>query len=158
MKNLTPLVLFRLDAQCFAVSLTTVERIVRAVEVTPLQSAPRIVLGIIDVEGRILPVLNLRRRLGLPEREISTADQFLIAQTSTRTVVLVVDEALGVIERSPTEIVETAQMIPNLEQIQGVTQLDDGLALIHDLEKFLSPDEGRILDDAMIQEEARHGN
>jgi purine-binding chemotaxis protein CheW len=152
MKILNRLVVFRLEAQRYAIGLSAVERIIRAVEVTRLPNAPGIVLGVIDVAGRILPVLDLRRRLRLPEREIRPADQFLIAQTTTRTVVIVVDEALGVVERAPTEIVGLAQIVPGFEQLQGVTQLDDGLVLIHDLETFLSLDEARVLDEAMNRE------
>jgi purine-binding chemotaxis protein CheW len=136
------------------VPLRAVERIVAAVEVTPLPAAPEIVLGVIDVEGRVLPVLNLRRRFGLPDKDILPADQFLIAQTAQRAVVLVIDEAQGVIERSASEIVGPARIIPGLEQLQGVTKLEDGLALIHDLEKFLSLDEERSLQEAMRQEVA----
>ena len=157
MSELTQLVVFRLDEQRYALTLAVVERIVRAAEVTPLPKAPTIVLGVIDLEGRVLPVLDVRQRFRLPEREIGAADQFLIAQTEWewRTVVLVVDEVQGMIERSPTEIVGAAQIAPGLEQIQGVTKLDDGLVLIHDLEKFLSLDEARSLDEAMSQEVAR---
>jgi len=143
------LVILRLDEQRYALPLALVERIVRAVEVTPLPKSPDIVVGAIVVAGSVLPVLDIRRRFGLPEREISPADQFLIAHTDHRTVVLVVDEVQGVIERPLTEIVGSAQIVPGLEQIHGVIKLDDGLVLIHDLEKFLSLDEERSLDKAM---------
>ena len=146
------LVVFRLDEQRYALSLAAVERIVRAAEVTLLPNAPPIVLGALDVEGRVLPVLNIRRRFGLREREVSPADQFLIARTAPRTIVLVVDEAQGVIERSQDEIIGSAQIAPGLEQFQGVVRLDDGLVLIHDLDRFLSLDEARALDEAINQE------
>ena len=155
MSELTQLVVFRLDEVRYALMLAVVERIVRAAQVTPLPNAPTLVLGVIDLQGRVLPVLNVRRRFRLPEREIGPADQFLIARTEWRTVVLAVDEAEGVIERSPTEIVGAAQIVPGLEQIQGVIKLDNGLVLIHDLESFLSLDETRSLDEAMSQEVAR---
>ena len=154
MNELSQLVIFRLDEQRYALPLAIVERIVRAVEVTALPKSPDIVVGAIVVAGSVLPVLNIRRRFGLPEREISPADQFLIANTAHRTVVLLVDEAQGVIERPLTEIVSSAQIVPGLEQIQGVIKLDEGFALIHDLEKFLSLDETRALDEAMRQEMA----
>jgi purine-binding chemotaxis protein CheW len=154
MNELTQLVVFRLDDERYALPLAVVERIVRAAEITPLPKAPTIVLGVIDLEGRVLPVLNIRRRFRLTEREIGPADQFLIAATERGTVVLAVDEAQGVIERLPAEIVAAAQIVPGLEQIQGVTRLDDGLVLIHDLERFLSLDESRSLDEAMSQEVA----
>ena len=152
MSESVQLVVFRLDEQRYALSLAAVERIVRAAEVTLLPNAPPIVLGALDVEGRVLPVLNIRRRFGLREREVSPADQFLIARTAPRTVVLVVDEAQGVIERSQAEIIGSAQIVPGLGQFQGVVRLDDGLVLIHDVEKFLSLDEARALDDAINQE------
>lgn len=150
----TQLVILRLDEQRYALPLALVERIVRAVEVTALPNSPDIVVGAIAVAGSVLPVLNIRRRFRLPEREISPADQFLIAQTANRTVVLVVDEVQGVIEQPLSEIVCAAQIVPGLEQIHGVIKLDDGLVLIHDLEKFLSLDEERSLDEAMRQDVA----
>ncbi|MDB6169570.1 MAG: chemotaxis protein CheW, partial [Verrucomicrobia bacterium] len=70
----TQIVVFRLDAQRYALSLTAVDRIARAVEITPLPNAPDIVLGVINVSGRVLPVLNLRRRFRMRERAISPAD------------------------------------------------------------------------------------
>lgn len=153
MSELIQVVVFRLDEQRYALPLAAVERIVRAVEVTPLPSAPLIVLGVIDMGGRVLPVLDVRRRFGLPGRAIGIADQFLIARTAHRTVALAVDEAQGLIERGRAEIVGPAQIVPGLEQVQGVVKLDDGLVVIHDLEKFLSLDEARALDEAMDRAE-----
>jgi two-component system, chemotaxis family, protein-glutamate methylesterase/glutaminase len=59
MSELTQLVVFRLDEVRYALRLTVVERIVRAAQVTPLPNAPTIVFGVIDLEGRVLPVLNI---------------------------------------------------------------------------------------------------
>jgi purine-binding chemotaxis protein CheW len=151
------LVLFRLDDQRFALALEAVERIVRAAEITPLPNAPSIVLGVLDVEGRVLPVLNLRRRLGLPERDLAPNDQFVLARTATRSVALVVDEALGLIELPPDGIASAEQIAPGLDPIRGVIQLPDGMALIHDLDRFLSLDEERVLDEALSTEVAHAG-
>ena len=154
MRELVQLVVFHLDAQRYALPLAAVERIVRAVEVTTLPHAPAIVLGVVDVAGRLLPVLSLRRRFGLPEREINPADQFLIAHTSRRTVVLVVDEAEGVLECPATEIIPSAEIVVGLEQLQGVARLDDGLVLIHNLESALALSEAHALDEALCEEAA----
>ena len=144
-------VVFCMDKGRYALPLATVDRFVRAVHVTPMPRAPGIVLGAIDVQGRVLPVFNIRRRFGLPERAIDPADHFLIAHTARRTVVLVIDAAQGVFERPATAVTEAANIAPDVEHIRGVIQLDDGLVLIHDLEHFLSPDEARVLDEAMSQ-------
>lgn len=152
MSELIQLVVFRLEEQRYALPLAAVERIVRAVEVTSLPDAPAIVLGAIDLAGQVIPVLDVRLRFRLPQREIGPADQFVIAHTAPRTVAFVVDEALGVIERTKSAVTDTAQIVPGLEQLHGVIKLDDGLVLIHDLEKFLSLDEVQALDQAMGQE------
>lgn len=145
-------VTFLLDGQRYALALAAVQRILLAVEITPLPGAPSIVLGVVDMAGRIIPVLNLRRRLGLQEREVGPDDQLLIAQTSRRAVALVVDEARDVIGCASAGIVESERIVPGLEQIQGVIRMEDGLVLIHDLDRFLSLDEARALDAAMNEE------
>ncbi|HZV98987.1 MAG TPA: chemotaxis protein CheW [Methylophilaceae bacterium] len=142
-------VIFTLDGQRYALALDTVERIVRAVEVTPLPEAPAVVLGVINVEGRVLPVLNLRQRFLLPHRDINLDDQFMIAYTGSRDVVLVIDETVGVIERDPSQIIAPNLVAAGLKHINGIVQLDDGLVLIHDLEKFLTQDEERTLTEAI---------
>jgi purine-binding chemotaxis protein CheW len=156
MTQLTQFVVFRLDGQRYALALASVERVIRAVETTLLPNSPAIVLGVVDMAGLVLPVLNVRRRFRLPEREIGPSDQFLIARTARCTVALVVDEAQGVIERPAIEIIRSAEIVSGLDQIQGVVKLDDGLVLIHDLNTFLSLDEAQALDDAMSREVA-HG-
>jgi purine-binding chemotaxis protein CheW len=147
-------VVFRLGEQRYGLRLGTVERIVRAVEVAPLPKGPDIVTGVVNVEGRVVPVLNVRERFGLPHKEITSSDQFLIARTARRPVILVVDEALGIVECSPSDVVEAGEIVPGLEQVQGVIKLENGLVLIHDLEKFLSLDEEKVLEDALSQEAA----
>lgn len=142
-------VVFLVDGQRYALSLSVVGRIVRAVEITPLPDAPAIVLGAINVEGEILPVFNLRRRFLLPEREIGPNDQLLIASTTRRKVALVIDEAQDVIERKRSEIIALDTVIPGLEQVQGLVKFDDGLVLIYDLESFLSLDEVHALEATM---------
>lgn len=147
--NLVRLVVFRLEEQRYALPLETVERIVRAAELVPLPEAPPIVLGVLDVAGRVLPVLNVRRRFGLRERDIAPEDHFLIARAGVRAVVLVVDEVQGVVDRPRSEIIDSEQIVPGAERFPGIVRLADGLVLIHDPEKFLSLDEARALDRAM---------
>jgi purine-binding chemotaxis protein CheW len=149
MEALVRLTVFCVSGQRYALPLEAVDRALRAVEITALPQAPAIVLGVIDLAGRILPVLNLRRRLGLAERPLDPADQFLVARTARRPVALAVDAVQDVISVPTAAIVAAAQISGGLGQIQGVAKLADGLVLIHDLEKFLSLDEARALDAAL---------
>jgi len=147
---------FSLDAGRYALPLAAVDRIVRAVEVTRLPTAPPIVRGAIDVQGRVLPVFDLRRRFGLPERDIDPADQFVIARSANRTVVLVVDTAQGVVQSPLSDTTSAASIASGLEHIRGVIRLPDGLVLIQDLDLFLSAAESRALDEA-LERGAAHG-
>jgi purine-binding chemotaxis protein CheW len=149
MNRRVQLVPFALDEQRFALALSSVERIVRVVDVTPLPSAPPIVLGIINVKGDVVPVYDPRRRFRLPEREIDLADQLMIARTSRQTVALLVDSVSGVLEIAEEEIAPAEKILPEIEYVRGVVKLQDGLVLIHDLEQFLSDEEERILDEAL---------
>ena len=155
-EQITQWVVFSLDAGRYALPLHSVDRIVRAVQVTSLPQAPGVVLGAIDVAGRVLPVLDVRQRFGLPMRQVELADQFLIAHTAERTVVLAIDTALGLLER-PASAIDVKSLAPGLAHIRGVIQTADDLVLIHDLEAFLSTDETESLDAAMKQAASRAG-
>lgn len=141
-------VVFFLDGQRYALHLSAVERIIRAVEVTPLPKAPEIVLGIINMQGRIIPVVNIRRRFRLPEREIDLSHQLIIANTAKRSVALVVDEVRGIIEQAQEEVVPAEVVLPGVKYVEGVVKLEDGMILIHDLDRFLSLEEEKALDKA----------
>jgi purine-binding chemotaxis protein CheW len=146
-------VLFSLDAGRYALPLESVERVVHAAEVTPLPLAPEAVLGALDVAGAILPVYDLRRRFQIPARSLRIIDQFIVARAGHRRVVIVVDEALGVHDGADVPAVESTRLLPALASLhattRGVISLADGLVLILDLERFLSPEESTTLDAAI---------
>ena len=140
------LVVFALDGQRYALHLAVVERIVRVVEMTPLPNAPDIVLGVVNIQGSIIPVVNVRRRFRLRDLEDDPAQRLILARTSRRSVALVVDSAEGVIEPHRDDVTGAEKILPGLEYVEGVVKLQDGLLLIHDLDRFLSLDEEKELE------------
>ena len=149
MQSRIQLVVFGLEAGRYALRLAAVQRVVRAVEVTPLPKAPPIVLGVINVQGQIIPVFNLRKRFSLKQRAIEPSNQFIIAATRTRVIALVVDTVVGVIERLEKEILAPASILSDMEYVEGVTKFADGIVFIHDLGGFLSLDEAKQMDEAL---------
>jgi purine-binding chemotaxis protein CheW len=147
--NLHHIVVFTLDEPRYALALSAVERVVRAMEITPLPKAPEIVLGVINAQGRIIPVMDVRARFRLPTRAVDCDDRFIIARTSRRSVALVVDGVVGIHALADGELVSALQALPFTEYLHGVAKLDDNLALIYDLEQFLSLDEEYVLDAAL---------
>lgn len=149
MRRSNQLVIFILNEQRYALSLSAIGRILRMVEITPLPKAPEIVLGVINMQGQVLPVVDIRRRFRLPEQEVNLHDLLIIAHTSKRTVALVVDTVSGIIERSEQEVIAAEKIIPGMEYVEGVAKLEDGMILIHDLDTFLSLEEEKALDEVM---------
>jgi len=149
MKRLRKLVTFSLDDRNFALYVSAVQRIIRVVEVTALPKAPEIVVGIINMQGQVIPVFDIRRRFQLPARETQLSDQMIIADTAKRVVALIVDSVDDVIEILGEKIIVAGQILPELEHVEGVVKTEGGMVLIHDLEKFLSLHEEKALDEAL---------
>lgn len=149
-------VIFTLDSARFALPLQSVERIVHAVQLTPLPLAPAVVAGIVDVEGEVLPVFDLRHRFGLPARALDPADHLLIARTAQRRVVLIVDAAEGVQQHTadaPSGMTRFAADPAGADRgaLDGVLTAEAGLILIQDLERLLSAEEDALLQDALAE-------
>lgn len=137
----THLLIFALEGQRYALPVAAVVRVVRAAALTPLPKAPKIVLGILDLQGEIIPVINLRKRFRLPERPIGCDDQFLVVRTSNFPVALAVDDTQEVVRLDPEAVVEPEEIVPGTDYLSGVTRSEGGLVLIHDLDTLLFPDE-----------------
>ena len=136
------LVVFALAERQFALGISVVARIVRAVEITPLTGAPAGVCGGIDVEGSVIPVFDLRPRFGFPAREVRTTDHFVIAHAAHRIVALLVESVVGVVPRSESAATSA-------EEIAGAATIEDGIVFIHDPGLFLSLEDEPVLDAAL---------
>lgn len=143
------MVVFTIEDQRYALRLEAVSRIVRMVEVTPLPHAPEIVAGVIDVAGSIMPVISLRRRLGLPERAMRLSDRLIVSDAGGRAVALAVDGVSGVVEIQEAQITGTGTVFAGLGEFEGAVHMQDGLLLIHDLRRFLTPEESGALEAAL---------
>jgi purine-binding chemotaxis protein CheW len=143
------LVVFRLHDQLYALRLEVVDRIVRIAEITALPSAPDIVLGVINIQGRVIPVVDPCRRFGLPQRELELSDQLIIARTSRRVIGLVVAGVDGVVDCPRSQLSEGQAILADARYVEGVLKREDGLIMIHDLDSFLSPLEDKHLSHAL---------
>jgi purine-binding chemotaxis protein CheW len=140
-------VAFTLDNQKYALHLSAVEKIAQAAEIIPLPKAPDIVMGVINIQGRIVPVVNIRRRFQLPERDINIEDHFIVCRTDRMNVAILVDTVLDIIECSPKDIIEQADILTDMDYVEGVVKSAEGMILIHDLNKFLSTNESVMIND-----------
>jgi len=103
----------------------------------------------VNFHGKIIPVFNIRKRFNLPDKETNLNDRFIIAHTSKRMVALIVDSVPNVTSKSKEEIINAATVLPKIEYVEGILKLKEGIILIHDLDKFLSLEEERELENSL---------
>lgn len=141
--------LFGIEGLRYALPLERVERVAQAVAVTPLPDGPDAVLGVVDLHGRIVPVVDLRRRLGHPSRNVRLDDSMVVADTAFRKVIFFADTVEGVVEAPESVTTMGRDVAPGLELVQGVMRVGEDLILIHDLDRVLSIEEQARLSKAL---------
>lgn len=145
-------VAFSLNGGRYGLPLSSVERVLPMVAISPLPGAPPAVLGAISIHGAVIPVLDVRRRLGLNAGELGPSARLLVARTGRRTVGVPADDVGGVVTVSEDSVVSSESVLPGIAHVAGVAVLADGLLVIHDLETFFSIDEERQLAEALGEE------
>ena len=129
--------IFQLNDQKFALPLQQIERVVRVVAFRSVaQSSPHI-LGVIDMEGKIISVVNFRTLLGFPAKEINLADVLLICQVQNTRCALLVDLVENT-EFCETQQTENTPTIPLPESFDHFIKLQDQMIPVYSLEKIIS--------------------
>ena len=143
------LVLLAIDGQTYALHLEAVDRVLRMVEVTPLPGAPDAVEGVINIQGEVVPIVSIRKRLGLAHRGVAVSDNLVVARARKRRLAIIAESVLGVVERPADAVVSADDLAQGIQHIEGVLKTSDGLVLIHDLDRFFSPEEEQSLNLAL---------
>jgi purine-binding chemotaxis protein CheW len=149
MKDSISIVVFNVDNQQFALKLSCVERIVQSVEIQPVSMAPDHIMGAVNYHGSFLPVINLRNLFNLPQREIETSDFLIITETLKVKMALWIDSTNEIITIDAEEIIGADRLMVNSVYIEGLFNLNDGIVLMQDPDKFLSSEHIRWFKDAL---------
>lgn len=144
-KEKTPYLIFGIDDKKLAIELELIEQVYSAVEVTPLVGAPETILGLINVHGAIIVVLNVRKKLRLRERSIELSDQILVANLDDRQLALLVDEVVEVLH-APSH--KTAASSGNTDEKPHIQKENESIEL-YELQNFLSETEEDTLKAAL---------
>jgi purine-binding chemotaxis protein CheW len=143
------LLTFHLGSNRFAVPADAIREVVRAVAITPLPAAPGVVEGAVDVRGEIVPVLDLRERMGIPAKTPAADEHLIIAAAGNRRIAFRVDQADDLIEIASESVSATGAVSPTLRHTAGVVAHADGTIIIPDLAGFLSAWETDALEHAL---------
>lgn len=133
-------VVFRLVDQMFAASIEVVREVTYMASVTRLPNTPAFVEGVIDLRGEILPVVDLRKRLGLPPREGGDLDsRLMILNLGERSAAMLVDGVDQVIMLSDEVISppDRSVTVPGKDYVTGVARTDEKLVVLLDLARIM---------------------
>jgi purine-binding chemotaxis protein CheW len=144
------LVIFLVNGLRLALPLMSIRQVVAAAYASPLPGAPASVSGVIDLQGEMVAVLDMRARLALPSRALQPGDCFLIVELQDRALAVWVDEVEGVAEVRG-EPQDVSAFLPDDEEriLQALGRASQGIILIQDPAKFFSPRQARELDEAL---------
>ncbi len=136
-------VTFVLAGEKYGVNVMQVQEVLRYTEIAPVPGAPSYVLGIINLRGRVVTIIDARTRFGLPNTEINDNTRIVVIESETHVVGMLVDSVAEVVYLRMSEI-ETAPNIgtdDSAKFIQGVCHKNDELLILIELEKLLTEEE-----------------
>ena len=136
-------VTFRLADEIYGINVMQVQEVLRVSEIAPVPGAPHYVLGIINLRGNVVTVIDTRIRLGLATTEVTDATRIVIIEGAKHVVGILVDCVAEVVDL-PTSEVESAPNVGSDESakyIQGVASRDGELLILVDLNKLLTDQE-----------------
>ena len=143
--EITQWVTFRLEDERYGINVMQVQEVLRMTEIAPVPGAPDYVLGIINLRGNVVTVMDTRKRFGLPQHEPDDATRIVIIEAEEQVVGILVDSVAEVVYLNQNDI-ESPPNVGNEESsryIQGVANRDDGLLILVDLNKLLTDEEWR---------------
>jgi len=140
---------FRIGRETFGVPIGLVHEIVRVPEITAVPEAPDCIEGVINLRGKIVSVVDLRKRFGEKEIHANKKNRILVAEVEGKMVGLIVDAASEVLKVPPSEIENPPNVFEEgeLNYVTGVGKLRDRLVILVDLTKILQRGELRRLAD-----------
>jgi purine-binding chemotaxis protein CheW len=137
------LVGFKIGQEEFGINILAVHEIIKVIDITTVPNASDYIAGVINLRGRIIPIVHLRKRLHMPVIETDKNTRIIVVEIKEKTIGFVVDEVQEVL-RISTDITEKPpELVAGLdsEYITAVAKLEDRLLILLDLEKTLANDE-----------------
>ena len=136
-------VTFKLEGETYGINVMQVQEVLRHTEIAPVPGAPSYVLGIINLRGTVVTVIDTRKRFGLRPSDLNEDTRVIIIESDKQVLGILVDSVAEVVYLRASEI-ETAPNVGNDDNnkyIQGVCNRDGELLILVELEKMLTEDE-----------------
>src|SRR3982751_5756371 len=144
------LVVFQLGAELYGVEIARVHEIIRLQAVTRVPRSPAFVEGVINLRGKVIPVIDLPGRFGLPSAEHSRSTRIVVVEIGDQVVGIVVDGVSEVLRVNTATVEPPSPVVAGIdsEYLHGIAKLTDRLVILLDLDRILARDERRALETA----------
>jgi purine-binding chemotaxis protein CheW len=151
------IVTFRLGEELFAADIFSVERVLRYTAPTPVPNVPEWIEGVIDYQGRVVPVINLRRRFEMPKAPVASDGRILVLTVDDEWVAATVDGVLDVSALDPSRLAPPPPLFKGLaaSYVRGVVRRGERLVVFLDVPNLFATEE-RIVLDRPSEEPARN--
>jgi purine-binding chemotaxis protein CheW len=141
------IVVFELAGEQYGVGIAAVESIIKVQPITSLPHAPDFVEGVTNLRGKVLPVIDLRKRFGLPPRTVGKDSRIIVVSVEPNEVGMIVDGVSEVLTMPENAVEATPEIAATVNSafITGIAKFDDRLVILLDLVRILSPQEQNSL-------------
>ena len=134
------IITFKVGKEEFSVSIHKVQEIIRITDITSIPNSPPFVDGIINLRGNVIPVIDSRKRFGLPEAERTDASRVIVVESGAKIVGLIVDSVTEVLQLPKNTVEPPPDIVGGVDSdyIDGVGKYDERLVILLNLEKVLN--------------------
>lgn len=137
------LVGFRVGKEHFAAPIANIQEIIRLTNIVTIPKSPMFIEGVINLRGKVIPVIDLKKRFDMGAVEVSPTAKIIVAEILKFHVGLIVDEVKEVVHSDMTNFEKTPSLVANVDQkfIKGLLKQDDKMMIVLDLENVISDEE-----------------
>ncbi|MBI5359252.1 MAG: chemotaxis protein CheW [Planctomycetes bacterium] len=150
-EDLIQIVIFDLASEKYGVKISDVYEIIRMLDITRVPRAEDFVEGVINLRGKIIPVIDLRKRFGFPVQTDKKQNRIIVVKVDDHTVGLIVDDVSEVLQVPASSIEEVSGIVfsqIDTEFLSGIAKIENKLVIMLNLSKVLSKKEKKSLKDA----------
>ncbi|HWI64786.1 MAG TPA: chemotaxis protein CheW [Symbiobacteriaceae bacterium] len=146
-ETITQLVVFQLGSELYGADISVVREVSPLQRVTRVPRTPKYIEGVTNLRGRVIPVVDLRRRLGLPVSAATKSTRIAVAELEGGQVGMIVDAVLEVLRVPQSSIEPPSQLLSKVdsEYVQGVAKVDNRLIILLDLARVLQREERKVV-------------
>ena len=143
MEKLDQMISFNIGEEDYGVNIQTVKEVIRKREITRLPKTPAFVKGVINLRGDIIPIIDLRERFGMEQRESTDMTRVIVAEVDGRPIGMVVDSVSHVIRIAQDQIEPPPEMVGGIseEYLKGVGKVGEQLIVLLNIDRILSATE-----------------